>query len=335
MTENSKHGLSIIIANFNSEQFIAETLDSVLSQTRLPNQVVIVDDCSIDDSLIVIEKFIQLNTHVNFKLIKNKTNLGQAYSRNIGINESDYEYFCFLDSDDILSPFFIERMFSAAIETKADLVYCDFKLVSLRNKAYKNYAVKFEDQITSDCGTYLQDPLVFLKDYLIQKKSISFVTFLISKRYFFRESLFFNEHLRYGEDDLFLISLLNQTPNLYFLDCELYFYIRRPNSITTSSSLDKIKPYLESIDHEIQVISKTNTIDEADLNMSFIRRLIGVLRMVSKHESDYSNFINLIKIWKNKVRNPFSYGDYRVVIFTILILFSPRSAYFLSKLLPG
>jgi hypothetical protein len=226
-------------------------------------------------------------------------------------------------------------MYASALDNKADLVHCDFKIVYSRKKHSIININRIENQILSYCTSTFQNPTNFFIDYLTKKRSVSFVTFLISKTYFLKENIIFNEDIRYGEDDLFLISLLKQSPILYYLNCELYFYIRRPNSITTSSSLDKIKPYLESVDHEIQVISETKTIDESDLNMSFIRRLIGVLRMVSKHESNYSNFINLINIWRNKVRNPFSYGDYRVVLFTILILFFPRTAYFLSKFLPG
>ena len=101
MKKNSpEKTLSIIIPNFNKGKFISKTLDSILLQSVLPNEIIIIDDCSTDNSVEIIKYYETKypNLFVCKYLCKNK---GVQYCRNLGIEISKSEYICFVDSDDI------------------------------------------------------------------------------------------------------------------------------------------------------------------------------------------------------------------------------------------
>ena len=102
MPENSL--VSIVIPLFNKEQFIKQTLQTVINQNYENWECVIVDDGSTDESLNIVKSFVnKTKFSYKFKIIES-TNFGQARTRNIGIKSSIGEYIALLDSDDLWSP---------------------------------------------------------------------------------------------------------------------------------------------------------------------------------------------------------------------------------------
>jgi glycosyltransferase involved in cell wall biosynthesis len=94
--------VSIITPTFNAEKFIAETIKSVQNQTYTHWELIIIDDCSTDNTIHLIEKICQKENRIT--LIKNNKNLGPAKSRNIGIQKSCGKYLTFIDADDLCNP---------------------------------------------------------------------------------------------------------------------------------------------------------------------------------------------------------------------------------------
>ena len=95
--------ISVIIPCRNNAHLIAETLDSVLSQTLVPQEVIVVDDGSEDESCNVVNEF-----GSRVQLIRQPPT-GNASARNAGVRASHGEYICFLDSDDVWLPKKLER----------------------------------------------------------------------------------------------------------------------------------------------------------------------------------------------------------------------------------
>lgn len=100
--------ISLIIPTYNVEKYIFETLQSVKNQTADPNlfEVIIVDDCSTDNTPFIIEKEIKDMTNVIYK--RKEVNEGTSVARNEAIELSNGEYIALLDSDDLLEPIAIE-----------------------------------------------------------------------------------------------------------------------------------------------------------------------------------------------------------------------------------
>lgn len=89
--------VSIIIPVYNAEKFIDETINTVLDQTYTNWELILVNDCSTDNSVKLINKYL---VDDRIKLINNKTNSRAAISRNNGIKKANGRYICFLDADD-------------------------------------------------------------------------------------------------------------------------------------------------------------------------------------------------------------------------------------------
>lgn len=89
--------VSIITPSYNTEKFIRETIKSVLNQSYKNWEMIIVDDCSNDNSVEIIKSF----NDNRIKLFVNDTNIGAAMSRNYALRKASGKWIAFLDSDDI------------------------------------------------------------------------------------------------------------------------------------------------------------------------------------------------------------------------------------------
>lgn len=98
--------VSIITPNYNASKYIATTIESVQNQTYTNWELLIVDDCSTDNSVEIIKTFQKEDDRI--KLLELPQNAGPAIVRNEGIKQAQGSYLTFIDSDDIWLPNFIE-----------------------------------------------------------------------------------------------------------------------------------------------------------------------------------------------------------------------------------
>ncbi len=99
--------ISIVIPNYNKAGFLCSTLQSLTSQTSSDWEAIIVDDGSTDNSIDIVNEYIEKNAR--FSLLRNETNQGGSVCRNQGLKSAIGDYVIFLDSDDLLSPTCLER----------------------------------------------------------------------------------------------------------------------------------------------------------------------------------------------------------------------------------
>ena len=122
--------ISVIIPMFNAEKYLADCLTSILAQSFTNFEVVIVDDCSTDNSVEVIKSFAP-QFGERLKLVHMKKNSGSAGEpRNKGLKVSLGEYVFFMDADDLLVRTGLEEMYTLAKKFNADTVYCERYLTS-------------------------------------------------------------------------------------------------------------------------------------------------------------------------------------------------------------
>lgn len=96
--------LTIVIPMYNSSSYIRDLLQDLNNQTFSDFKIIIIDDCSNDDSVKVVEKMLIPNLSV----VKLECNVGRSEARNIGLTHVETEFVVFMDSDDRVSPYFIE-----------------------------------------------------------------------------------------------------------------------------------------------------------------------------------------------------------------------------------
>lgn len=134
--------LSVIIPNYNNEKFIRKCLDSVLSQTLQPNEIIVVDDCSKDNSVAIIKDYEE--KYPNIKGVYLEHNGGVSHARNTGILASTSEYVTTLDADDF---YFNNQKLENEMKllqekggnalTYSKIVYCDEEDNIIRYLDYK------------------------------------------------------------------------------------------------------------------------------------------------------------------------------------------------------
>jgi glycosyltransferase involved in cell wall biosynthesis len=116
--------VSIIMPNYNSARFVEETIVSVFAQTYENWELILVDDCSSDDSITIIESLMAEDKRI--KLIKLAENSGPAIARNRGIEEAKGRYIAFLDSDDTWHPEKLSKQISFMQEHDIALCYTGY-----------------------------------------------------------------------------------------------------------------------------------------------------------------------------------------------------------------
>lgn len=119
---------SIIIAIYNCEKYIIETLKSVNEQTYKDYEVIIIDDCSTDNTHCIVSDFISNKNR--FSVYRNVKNMGVAFSRNYGIDLAKSEYICFLDGDDVWKPDKLAIQYSVLKPHKLDGCFTSYAFIN-------------------------------------------------------------------------------------------------------------------------------------------------------------------------------------------------------------
>lgn len=124
--------VTIIMPSYDSEKFIIESVESVLAQTYSKWELIIVDDCSPDDSNRIITKYVDNDSRI--KLIKLQKNSGPAVARNTAIEAASGRYIAFLDSDDVWLPNKLEKQIKFMQDNDLAFTYSSYKLVGEDNE---------------------------------------------------------------------------------------------------------------------------------------------------------------------------------------------------------
>lgn len=125
--------VSIITPLYNSEQYIYQTIESVLKQTYQDWELILIDDASTDKTLIVVDQLIKENTKI--KLIKNEKNLGAAISRNKAIKEAQGDYIAFLDADDVWKPKKLKLQLEVMQLENVDVCFSSYEQIDASGKS--------------------------------------------------------------------------------------------------------------------------------------------------------------------------------------------------------
>ena len=121
--KNASENVDIIIPNYNKGIYLKDCISSVIKQTYKNWFLYIIDDCSIDNSLQILDSFKKID---NIKIIKLNKNMGPSFCRNLGIRNSKSPYLSFLDSDDYWTNDKLETQLSFMIKNKLNFTYSDY-----------------------------------------------------------------------------------------------------------------------------------------------------------------------------------------------------------------
>ena len=119
--------VSIIVPAYNVEKYIEETLDCVRAQTYADWELLLVEDCSSDNSVMLIQRYLEQANDHRIRLIRQPSNMGAARARNRGLNEAKGRYVAYLDGDDLWAPEKLERELAFMKERDAAFVFTGYE----------------------------------------------------------------------------------------------------------------------------------------------------------------------------------------------------------------
>ncbi|WP_084780612.1 glycosyltransferase family 2 protein [Bacillus massilinigeriensis] len=131
---NQKNLVSVIMPAYNSERYIEDSINSVLSQTYENLELIIIDDGSKDNTLKIIERLSTQDKRINF--VKNEMNIGVSETRNKGISLASGDWIAFLDSDDIWEKTKIEKQLKYANEFSAEFLFTGSSYINENSVPY-------------------------------------------------------------------------------------------------------------------------------------------------------------------------------------------------------
>lgn len=126
--------VTVIMPNYNGRRFVEQAIDSVIAQSYRNFELIVIDDCSTDDSLHLIQKKAAEDDRI--RIVRLKQNSGVANARNAGIKEARGEYIALLDNDDLWVADKLERQLKIA-KKGADIVYCSYDFIDEKNQQIK------------------------------------------------------------------------------------------------------------------------------------------------------------------------------------------------------
>ena len=123
--------ISVVITNYNYGKFLNKSIRSVIAQTYKNIEIILIDDCSTDNSKDIYEEF-----NKKIKIIEHKKNKGIVETRNEAIDIIKGDFLCFLDADDYFDNDYIENLYQVLIENEADVVYPNWRLFGNTNEKF-------------------------------------------------------------------------------------------------------------------------------------------------------------------------------------------------------
>ncbi|NHM16161.1 glycosyltransferase [Eggerthellaceae bacterium zg-887] len=129
--------VSIIIPVYNTEDYLVQCIESVLSQTYSHFEVICVDDCSSDESLSILRRYAEKDKRVKVLASSEKSNAGRC--RNRALDVATGEFLAFLDSDDYYEPTFLETMVDLCKSNNLDIALCRSYFLDDRTKKRSNH----------------------------------------------------------------------------------------------------------------------------------------------------------------------------------------------------
>lgn len=218
---------SVIIPFYNSASYIDKALFALEQQHFKDFEVILIDDCSTDNSYEYCKNRVSKSNLHTVKILKNVQNSGPGFSRNVGIQAALGKYLTFCDSDDWYEDFFFEEVYQKIHEREVDILFYDFYFNSSKNSktvVYNTFNFKY-------CVTKA-DYIALATDSLWS---------IVVKR-----DLFSNVSIAdmYNAEDVVTVPLLTaEADNISFLSKPLYNYKYRRGSLSKKNDLEVVNNF--------------------------------------------------------------------------------------------
>lgn len=234
--------VSVIIPAYNTEQYISKAILSALNQTLRNIEVIVVDDCSTDNTVEVVQSF----NDPRLKLLLNKENLGAGGARNRAIESAQGEWIAVLDSDDWYAPQRLEVLVNIAEREKVDFIADDSYLIEDGDSTPWSTII-CESGIEISSIQQFNAAEFILTD--IEGRSglrLGFTKPLFSRQFLQINNIKY-ENIKVTQDFWFDMQCFLHGAKFLLLPEPYYYYRARPGSLVSSNKIARMEEECEAI----------------------------------------------------------------------------------------
>ena len=273
--------ISVYMPIYNKSKYLMKSIRSIQVQTLREIEIIAVNDCSTDDSLVILKKMVKNDSRI--KIVNNDKNYGLLYTRAMGILNTTGEYIINVDPDDSLNGnYVLEYLYKIANKLRVDVINfgylngnefnlkCSYFKKVLRQPKLLEHAFTYENQIN--------DFLLWNK--LVKRK-------LMLKAYELFKNKIFSEKWNYGEDSIWSILINKYAKSMICLNKTIYLYKSNNDSLM----------HIEFDNNRIQDIFKFEEMYREILNKKKEKKyIIGYIKGLIKNLNIIKNSIKKTKI---------------------------------------
>lgn len=284
--------MSVIVPVYNAEKYLDECISSICNQSFFDIEIILINDGSRDGSIDICNAWKQKDGRI---VLIDKKNEGVSATRNRGVEIASSEYITFVDSDDIISVDYCEKLYNFMADD-TDIVVCGLM------KMVGDKEIPISHRIKD--GVYNSEELYPI---LIDDGTMSGFTMhspcavLYRKKIIDEQGIRFNTEVKYNEDGLFNTEYIFNSTGKISVNFESRIYYYRTNDASATRTLDVMG---ESYRYAMNVIHNVlkEYIDDNDSRcvkkQLFLRKgtiILQQLVYLAKEKNDYSSFLTLIK----------------------------------------
>lgn len=288
--------VSIVVPIYKVEDYLNKSIDSIINQSYKNLEIILVDDGSPDNCGRICDEYAKKNNKIK---VIHKENGGLSDARNYGLKAATGDYICFIDSDDYIDKYYIEKLLHSIIETDSDISVCDFWYIDENEKKWsrkeKENRVYTSSEAIKDIFTLEQNTEVMVWNKL------------------YKRSLFVDNDIifpvgKIHEDNFITYKLYDKANKISLINDRLYYYLQRNSSIMGTTFNKKRFDILLAIE-EIKEYFKDRSEFELEIQLNELLIYLTLINTMIKsnyNEKEKLEIINTIKqnkkiFLKNKI----------------------------------
>ncbi len=227
--------VTVLLPNYNHSKFLNQRIDSILAQTYPDFELIIMDDCSTDNSREVIEPY--RNHPKVAQIIYNKTNSGSTYKQwHKGIDIVQSEYTWIAESDDYAHPDFLKKCMEQ-LETNPDAGYCFARshFVDSKGEILKDFGLEKLTIPSQDTTPMKWAGRAFVEEYMREETTVYNASMVVFRTEVAKRISSMYEQFRISGDRLFWSEMAFYSPMVIYIPERLNFFRQHDNKVSTSN----------------------------------------------------------------------------------------------------
>lgn len=267
--------VSIIVPAHNSGKYIIKCLASLHKQSYKNIEIIIINDGSTDQTQTVAEDFIKKDARF---LLINQKNTGVSSARNMGINISKGKYLIFVDSDDYVTPDYVETLLIFIKQGNNELACADYYKVENDIVYNQSKNTKKVDIFSRADAINLLHNGHYFQGYLWNK--------IFLKRIITQNRISFDPEIKIWEDMLFCLKYLTYIQKIVYINKPIYFYVNHAESTMNNKNIWNEYTQLKALEEIWRLLQPYNGTFKEYIRNYYANTLAGLLGKKTQYKDE-------------------------------------------------